>query len=1233
MNRRDLIRGLGLVMAWSRLGAAQPEAFASGLEAARGGSHEPLLENGAQPWTYGFWLDGNATREGITADLEAMKAAGIGGIQFFDGSLGMPAGACRFMSDLWLEQFRHMVAEAGRLGLGIDLNNGPGWSGSPGPWITPELASQVVVCSETVLAGPSEFHGALAKPGGIRQGYYRDIALLAFELTGEIPSYRIKWFNSSKSFAGGMDFEGVTPWPRFIPTQPQWPAIPEGQCLKRRRFHDLSARLHGDTLHWGVPAGRWLLLRFGHTVANGAARAAQREARDLECNKMSKAALDLQFAAFVGKLANAAASTERRVIVATHIDSWEAGSGNWTAGFREEFRRRRGYEPLPYMAALAGFVVETLQASERFLWDWRETVAELVLENYAEHMTELAHAHGMRFSLEGYDGTCDDLRYSGRATEPQGEFWLSVACGLPLADSCETAASAAHVYGRPIVGAESFTAERGGYLDHPATLKPLADWALCVGINRIVLSEWVIQPWVNIAPGLTFDDFGTPFGRTVTWWPKSKPWHDYLGRCQEILRQGHFIADVCFVTPEGAPYRFTPPVPATVRGIVPCRPGYNFDGCPAELVIEQMDVDGGEVVLPSGMRYRLLVLPTYDALQQPVVRLMDIADYAYKAMPMPQVRTMTPALLRRVKTLVERGATVLGWRPLTSPSLSGYPECDSEVTRLADELWGKEGGSHGVGERQVGKGRVCWGQTPEEIFARRGIPPDLACSPNLEGKLNYTHRKIDDGTDAYFIVNKSDAPIEGTVAVRVQDKEPEIFWPETGKRQPAVFFSRGNGITELPLTLDANESIFLLFGLNGGSDPMVAVTRDDRELWPSREFLLPAVDPLDDSFAMAYWVETGWDRWGPIPLPKETENGLAYETPLELLGRGMSNIFTAPGQGRAGFSIGSNAVVVFRYAEDGQVEPLLVHEVSTGPRAHVHVGVVYQDRVPRLFLNGVLVKTGRRATSSLRGRSGWEDRRPFAGQLAAFQQFEDMLATAGYGPPKSGPDRMPGVDFLDGLAWISGNYQLTTASGSTREVRVALPPPLSIEGPWSVEFDVDWGGPGEVLFEHLEDWSRREEPGIRYYSGTARYARRFSFRQPVKHGVRVYLDLGRVADLAEVILNGADLGVLWRPPYRLDVTEHLQAENQLEVRVVNRWVNRLIGDAHLPDDARYNASGAVEQWPDWLLAGRKSPTGRYTFTTKRLWRQDDPLVVSGLLGPVSLRYAHSLAEPSIVANG
>ena len=797
-------------------------------DALEGGFVKP--PDSARPWVYCFWLEGSVTREGITADLEAMKRSGIGGLIVMDGDMGNPKGPVRFLSDSWRAMFKHMVAEADRLGLEVNMNNDPGWAGSGGAWVTPEQASQKVVATETLVAGPRHCDAVLPQPPA-QHGYYRDIAVLAYPAPAADPAghfRRIPDFNSTKSFAGGRDFAGVVPWPRLIPTSAAWPLVPAEQSTLAAQMIDISARMGPDgRLTWDVPPGRWIVLRFGHTVAGGVTRQAQPEGFGLECDKLSKPAVEAHFKAMMGKLIGDVGPLAGKTLVSTHIDSWEGGSGNWTGGFRDEFRRRRGYDMWPYLAALDGLVVDSLEVSERFLWDYRETVCELLLENYAGHLRELAQKSGLRLSIEAYDGTCDDLRYAGRGDEPMTEFWhRGCYSGLPLCDLTEELTSAAHVYGKPIVGAEAFTCWRGDFLDHPATLKPLGDWAFCAGVNRFAFSEWVMQPWPDRVPGVSFLFIGTVFHRAQTWHEASRAWHEYLARCQHVLRQGRFVADVCFVAPEGGPGRFTAPIPASQRSLVPDRPAYNFDGCPAELVQTGMTVRNGRVVLPSGMSYRLLVLPSYNAADQPVFRVLE-SDYVYKPAPLPRVATMTPALLRRVKELVEAGATVLGTRPLKSPSLAGFPECDREVTRLADQLWGENAGAGGSGERRVGLGRVIWGSTPEQVLAGMDVPPDFACDAALQGKVRYTHRRLDDGTDVYFVASKRDAQVQGTGVFRAAGSGPELWWPQSGRVEALGTFEQAGGVTRVPLFLEPYESVFVVFRPGHVAfDPIVAQTRD-----------------------------------------------------------------------------------------------------------------------------------------------------------------------------------------------------------------------------------------------------------------------------------------------------------------------------------------------------------------------------------------------------------------------
>ena len=181
--------------------------------------------------------------------------------------------------------------------------------------------------------------------------------------------------------------------------------------------------------------------------------------------------------------------------------------------------------------------------------------------------------------------------------------------------------------------------------------------------------------------------------------------------------------------------------------------------------------------------------------------------------------------------------------------------------------------------------------------------------------------------------------------------------------------------------------------------------------------------------------------------------------------------------------------------------------------------------------------------------------------------------------------------------------------------------PLEIDGPWQVRFAPGRGAPAEITLDKLSSWSAHSDASVKYFSGEAAYTKTITVpREMLAKGQRLELDLGKVAVMAEVKLNGRTLGTLWKPPFVVDVTDVAKAgANKLEVRVVNLWPNRLIGDEQLPEDSERNANGTLKKWPQWLQDGKPSPTGRFTFTSWRLWKKDDPLLESGLLGPVILR--------------
>ena len=624
-------------------------------------------------------------------------------------------------------------------------------------------------------------------------GFYRDVAVLAFPTPAK--GTLVSDIDEKALYvrAPYSSQPGVKP---FLPAPSEFPGLPAGTAIDPARVVDLSGKLTPDgRLAWDVPAGRWTILRFGRTTTGANTRPAPVPGLGLECDKLDAAAFDAHYDAFVGALLREIGPrrTDGQAGWTTlHIDSWEMGAQNWTGAFREEFRRRRGYDLLPYLPAVTGRPVKDLETSERFLWDLRQTVNELVLENHALRLKERGRRDGFRLSIEPYDMTpCADMTLGTAADVPMGEFWLY---GFNTAHSVVEAAGIAHTNGRTIVAAESFTSDdREAWQAHPASMKALGDWAFTAGVNRIVFHRSQHQAWLQARPGMTMGPYGVHWERTQTWWDLVPAYHAYLSRCQFLLRRGIPVADVCFLVAEGAPHVFRPPASA-LRGDPPGPAGAAFDGCPPETLIAAASVKDGRIAFPDGMSYRVLVLPERE--------------------------TMTPALLTKVRGLVAAGATVIGPRPRKSPSLAGYPGCDAEVERLAAEVWGDCDGTK-ITECAFGSGRVVWvragvgaGSTgpasPAGDTWSVGAPPlnepeqygdfavvsavldKMAVAPDFSSDvpLRWTHRR-DGRTEIYFVANPEPQQLEATATFRVSGKRPELWDALDGT-------SRGLALTPCP---------------------------------------------------------------------------------------------------------------------------------------------------------------------------------------------------------------------------------------------------------------------------------------------------------------------------------------------------------------------------------------------------------------------------------------------------
>ncbi len=773
----------------------------------------------ARPGVYWYFMDGNLSREGMTKDLESMKKAGIGNVLFLEVNVGIPRGPVDFLSEEWQELYRHAVREAERLGIEITLGSGPGWAGSGGPWVKPEHSMQHLVASATEVRGPLKFRGLLPKPApkkpyfGERaltdtlkkqwEDYYEDVAVLAFPTPPE--DARLEDIDEKALYyrAPYTSRKGVKP---YLHAPAAFPDTP-GATINKSDIIDLTKYLQPDgMLEWDVPPGNYTIMRFGKRNNGAVTRPAPEPGLGFECDKFDTMAFNDHFDHYIGRLIRKVGPHKKDIKggwTMIHIDSWEMGAQNWTGKFREEFKKRRGYDMLPFLPVYSGRIVGSTEISERFLWDLRRTSQELIIENHAEHFKNLGQRYGFALSIEPYDmNPTSDLDLGAVADVPMCEFWTK-GLGFNSSFSCIEATSIAHIFGRPVVAAEAFTAGTRPWSMYPGNMKNQGDWAFCMGINKFVYHTFAHQPFADaLRPGMTMGPYGIHHDRGQTWWPMASAYHRYVTRSQYLLRQGRTVADILYLAPEGAPNVFRPPMSALEGdAVLPDRRGYNFDGCSPFALIKLADVHDKRIIFPGGASYGVLVLPNF--------------------------KTMTPELLEKIEWLIRKGAVIVGNPPVKSPSLSGFPRCDEQVRSLAEKIWGKLEIPEKKVIRNYGNGEIYWGGDysktdtaglyPEynvvaTLLKGMGIEQDFRAS----GSIRYTHRTMTN-RNIYFISNRTNEPVQDTCIFRDGRGKPELWDPVTGETRFLNVYKRQNGLITIPVTLDKAQSFFIVFSKEGES--------------------------------------------------------------------------------------------------------------------------------------------------------------------------------------------------------------------------------------------------------------------------------------------------------------------------------------------------------------------------------------------------------------------------------
>ncbi len=1087
-------------------------------------------------------MDGHLDPDGMDEDLRAMKAAGVGGAIFLEVGLGLPPGPVQFMSEKWQQLVSTAFREADDFGIEIALAAGPGWCGTGGPWVKPEWSMQHLVASELKIQGPATLHDPLPRPAPRKpffgedtltpelhrmwQEFYLDVVVLAFPTpsgNAGIADVDEKALYQRGSYSSQIIGPySSRPWVRpFLPATADYPALPEEQCIAASAVRNLSALLASDgRLDWEVPAGNWTILRMGRTLTGQTTRPAPNPGLGFESDKFSRVAIEQHFDHYLKRLIDQVGrpANEGSGWHTIHFDSWEMGSQNWSERFGEEFKARRGYDLTPYLPVFLGYVVTSLEKSERFLWDVRQTAQELVIENQADWLRNRGRVFGMKLSLEPYDlNPCADLALGSAADVPQAEFW-SVG-DVETTFSVVEATSVGHTCGHTVIAAESFTADPIDlWLEHPASLKNQADWALCAGINRIIFHRFQAQPGHGRSPGMTMGTsggYGVHWDRTQTWWEMASAFHLYLTRCQHMLTIGRFVADVLYLAVEGAPSVFIPPASAFLPGRFPDRRGYNFDGCSSRTLMERASVKGGRICFPDGMSYRLLVLP--------------------------QVETMTPESLGKVAELVEAGATVLGMPPVKSPSLSGYPDCDARVQRVAARLWnGSDTAPH-----RVGKGSV---HLDSSAAALRSVDP-LRSAQWIENGFEDSYR-----------------PVSYSRTITLRDFESMVA-------------------AEITVTAAVAYRVFLNgYQVAAGREPRQVRRVDVSSMLTDGQNLI-RIELMPNS--------------GKAPGPQAVIAALTLmmaNGKQQTIATDKTWTCSSRGTDAATKEIGGFTSTPWKLDETCYQEACLYPSYQVTSRAlralgvvpdfdgGEHVRFIHRNDFDRdVYMVGNRKEESQEVTCAFRvdrGAPEWWS--PLTGERRRLSDFEQ----------KDGITRIPlRLEPLEtGFVVFEKTNALADARGTDfRHIK----PMMTMTGPWRVSFDPNWGGPAEVVFEQLDDWTERSEEGIRYYSGKATY--NIAFEVPSGSDLsQCAVSLGEVHNIASVKLNGTGLGISWCAPWRLAIPKDVlhAGRNTLEIVVANLWTNRLILDSSLPLEKRL------------------------TWMPDNPFKRDYPLQKSGLLGPV-----------------
>jgi hypothetical protein len=805
-----LVFFLGLMWAApTRAAAVEKSAESSpsqstGRESLRAGFVDP--PSSARLRCYWWWLNGHVTPQSIDHDLVEMKAKGYGGALLVDANGAdadkndpVPAGPT-FGSPAWTALYLHAAEIAHKLGLEITLTITSGWN-LGAPFIQPKDAVKILTWSRA-LAGETETTLPAPSP---KHDFYERIAVLAYplrhgaKLPGQDGDSRAPRLHLPEKSAA-VEIGWSTPESSYLLFDPSGKSGDEDADVEDVRDVTKYAGADG-LLHWSPPApGPWEILTVGYTNSGMKLVPGSGAWQGLSLDPLSPDVLDRYWDREVVPLLKAARPYLGNTIKYVTTDSWEMGGMNWTDNFREEFLKRRGYDPIRYLPVIAGRILTSREVSDRFLADFRRTVGDLINAHF-DRMAERAAQFGLGTQCESggpHGEPIDALETFRHAAIPQTEFWSMSKHRSTFADRYFTkeAASAAHIYGKRYVANEGETGV-GNYWSESLSmnLKPSFDMALTEGLNRLMWHQFTSSPAEMGLPGQEYFA-GTYLNPEVTWWQQAGAFTAYLNRAQFLMQQGEPIADVLYYYGDQVP-NFVRRKSDDPAGVLP---GYDYDVVDTDALLHRILFDQNGLHTPEGIRYRMLVLPPW--------------------------RVMPVSVLELVDRYLRAGGSVVGLRPLRPQGIVSSAE-ELRYQKVAQQIWSGCDDPSAPVSVHVGRGTLYCKATARNALQTAGVLTDLEATSK---DIDYVHRRTGQA-DIYFVRNTQPKAKETAITFRVENRQPEIFNAVTGEIEPAMLFEQtSDGRIRMHFALKPYGSFFLVFEDPAERMHLIRLERDHQEI-------------------------------------------------------------------------------------------------------------------------------------------------------------------------------------------------------------------------------------------------------------------------------------------------------------------------------------------------------------------------------------------------------------------